>query len=154
MKWTASLTVSGATSARKSDVRQGLKKGFLAAGWLWFRRYRARHFAMTAFDEYGYAKRNTRYTLWKMRHLKHSLPLVRTGKSRDLTRNKTIMATSKYVHVRMSARTFNWKPKGFKGNMATEMTTISAAEHQSMADIAESNFAGHIRKCPPRKIKG
>lgn len=153
MSWTTSITVSGAAAAGKANVRNGLRAGFYAAGLHWFRRYRRLHFTMSAFSLYGYAPRNKRYTRWKMRHLKHSLPLVRTGKSRDLTERKTIMATSTYVHVRMAARAFNWRPRGFKGNMAKEMTTISAAEHQAMAKIAESGFAEHIRKLPVRRRK-
>ncbi|TXH44325.1 MAG: hypothetical protein E6Q97_32840 [Desulfurellales bacterium] len=153
MKLDTVIDVSGFPGASKTHMRDALRAGFYDAGMLWWRKYRPRHFAMTAFAEYGYTKRNSRYTKWKMRHLRHSLPLVRTGRSRDLTQSKAIIATASYVHVRMSARVFNFKPKGFKGSMSKEMTTISSAEHQAMTETVESTFAKVISRAPTRRRK-
>jgi hypothetical protein len=78
-------------------------------GEYWHDQIRPKHFKMSAFGEYKYAKRTEKYEKRKRRKYHHNLPLVFTGKSRDLSRMKRIVATPRGVLVHMNIPALNFK---------------------------------------------
>lgn len=94
---------------------------------MWHTRFRPKHFTRQAFREYGYAPRSRRYEEAKFRHHKHRLPLVLTGKSRELSKSATIRASKNRASVAMPVRVFNYSA-GKRIDLVDEFRRTSARE--------------------------
>lgn len=132
MKYSIVFESSGVSGMKKSEMNSILRDGFAYIGEYWHRHFRARHFSNDAYQEYGYQRRTQAYNRRKIKHLGHNLPLVFTGESRDLSKQKKITATKNGVHVTMPVRKLNFKRSAKAPNMPKELTTISAREHAIM----------------------
>lgn len=126
----SAIASAGFAGLKRGDINGALREEFAEAGQFWHRTYRPRHFTMQAYTLYGYQPRARGYVKRKRKKLGHNRPLVFTGVSEDLSRAKTIRATSKYCHVSMSMPTLNLKSKRSNIVMRREMETIAEAEEK------------------------
>jgi hypothetical protein len=121
-------------------------------GQVWASRFREKHFRNAASSEYGYTARQGEpgrpgprgfqqsYTGKKLARFGHTRPLVLTGESEALTRNPRIVATATKgearVRVIMNSPGFNRRYPGSPIDMRKELTTVSRAEAEELADEA------------------
>jgi len=133
----AVISWGGFLGMKQSDVKAVLKDSFTARGEYWHKQLRPHHFKRTAISRYGYTERSRSYTFRKKKVFGHDRPLVLSGRSEQLSANRTIQATFKSVHVRMPVRAFNFRPKsrGKKTpDMLSEFRAITSDEFKDMND--------------------
>jgi len=112
----------------------------------WHRNYLPKHFTHAGATEYGYAKRNRRYEMRKLKTEGHTYPLVgprnRKGElhSKDMMRIRDIRATAKKgeakVRVVLHMPHLNYRPAGGRIDMRQEITTVSQREADQLAILA------------------
>jgi len=115
--------------------------GFEQMAIYWHKALRPKHFTKAGASEYGYAPRQGErgsgkafrrsYQGQKLAIKGHTLPLVYSGESKDLTEIRDIRLLPAGRGVRVSvgrARGLNRRHKSSKIRMADEMTTISEKE--------------------------
>lgn len=120
------------------------KAAFTEIGEMWHKKFRPKHFTRAGAREYSYSPRagdalargskrfRRSYTGQKLRRFGHTLPLVFSGASRDLTRLRDVRATGKGVRIVMRAPTLNFSRKGATKSMRDELTEISAREAKAL----------------------
>ncbi len=147
-----------------------VKKANLFAGGKWHSNFRAKHFTEAGAREYRYASRKGQhaspgskafknaYQGRKRREKQHTKPLVWSGRSEFLSRQRSFKATSKRVRISIRAPALNLKPKTKDGstskvNMRKEMETVSGKELRALDrqhGIALNRF---IKSAKGHKIK-
>jgi hypothetical protein len=134
--------VSNESAVAQRDLNRMLKAEWTHMGETWHKRFRRPHFTMAAYGKYGYMPRSRRYNFFKRRSLGHTLPLVLSGTSRQLSEQRTVVATKRGANVRMPVRVFNFKSKTSKVDKRKEFTTVIPQETQ----ILESRFQTGLEK--------
>jgi len=127
------------------------KKGWLAVGRQWHTKFRRKHFTQRGAAEYRYTRRSKKYTARKWNEYGHRRPLVFTGESEALTRERDVRATSKGNQIIMRAPALNFRPRTKDGTihkrrMRDELTTVSRREAETHADKMESVLAKGLTK--------
>lgn len=107
MSWMYFKTITYAPPINARLVRRAQREAFRSAAKFWHRSIRPKHFKMSAFNEYDYAKRSPEYEKRKRKKKHHNLPLVMTGKSRQLSRMHRITATYKGARITMNVPALN-----------------------------------------------
>ena len=112
-----------------------LKEAYRLLGIHWHTKLRRKHFTHAGAREYQYLPRKGEpgsgrafkgsYTARKLKTQHHTLPLVFTGESRQLTQRQDVRSTSKGSRVVIRANKFNFRHKASKIRMREEMTRLS-----------------------------
>lgn len=144
------LHETGLTPRRYLAERNRIhKEMWRSLGEHWHRYQRPKHFTKAGAQEYGYAPRSgdpgrthpkgfhRSYQGRKLRRFGHTLPLVYTGLSRNLTRVRDVRPTSKGVRVIMRAPALNLRPKGGRINMRNELINISRRDARALVSVGE-----------------
>jgi hypothetical protein len=118
-------------------------------GQFWHQKYFAKHFTHAGATEYGYTPRNKFYELKKLKVHGHTYPLKYSGRGQQDASHPRIVATATRheakVHVIMHAPVFNFRNPHSRINMRVELTTVSLAEIQAIAN--EASFFQHYLFC-------
>lgn len=122
-----------------------LRTEFQRMGEKWHKSFMPDHFKRIAFSKYGYTPRKPGYVKRKLKKSLGNLPLVLTGASRDLAKQKKVYATSKGVSVTMPVRVFNFKLKRSTIDMRQEFTTIAPEEITEIEKLAESGLVKQLQ---------
>lgn len=118
-----------------------VEQALLAVGKYWHSHMRKKHFKVSAYQEYGYAFRSTKYTKMKAKRVHHVRPLEFSGVSKALSATANIYATKNSVRVTMpGVRAFNLRSKGQKYDMHEEFTKITAKELAELEQVAEKKL--------------
>lgn len=140
------------------ELRRLLRDSFEDAGVFWHRMFRRKHFTKAGAREYGYTPRKGEqagrgskafrrsHTGRKLRQFGHTLPLVFTGQSRQLTRIRDIRATSKGVRIVMRAPGLNRRPRGGRINLREEMTRVSIRERDALVKRFDRQLGTKLRR--------
>ena len=131
---TATRTMAGVRALDKQAYRTMMKDVNAFFVMDWHETLRPKHFTPEGARAYRYAPRKTkRITEGTVRldHKKRPLapngnPLVWSGRSRALSRQRRIVATHKYARVVMPVRALNFKPGGI--DMRAEFTVVTKEE--------------------------
>lgn len=119
-------------SMTKREFNSILRELYRELGEHWHRRFRPKHFTHRGFREYGYTHRSRQYQIRKQKRLGHNLPLVFSGRSRELSKSKRVIARAAngraHSRVTMPVRAFNFRPRGSQVDMVKEFTTVSVQE--------------------------
>lgn len=142
----AKFKIIGFEAARSSDVKKWIKDGWFHMGEDWHKKFRRSHFSQRAYGKYNYTPRNRRYNRLKKRTLGHTLPLVKSGKSRQLSEQKKVFATYKGSRVTMPVRAFNFKPKNSSIDMRKEFTSRTPDEQKELDRRATWRLEESVRK--------
>lgn len=128
----------------RSQIRK-LKKGTLSIlGHTWHKKYVPGKFRSGAAQKYKYALRRTKnvrtgkvypWAARKYPEMTSGQPLVWTGRSRQLSRTRTLQANSKRVYIKMPIRAFNFRPRGI--NMRREFLRILKSEERALGKQGE-----------------
>jgi len=141
------LKFDGALALSRKKFNDTLKQEYEEIGLTWHKKHRPRHFTLDGARRYGYAKRSRGYNRSKKRQFGHTLPLVKTGKSRArATQISRIKPTRTNVSVSVPVRTFNFRPANSNVNMRKEFSTIARDEVQ----VYERQFKRNVE----RKLQG
>lgn len=136
----------------KRELNTMLKAAWEETGVHWHRSMRPKHFTHAGAREYGYTPRKGErgaagtkgfrqsYTGRKLKRFGHTLPLVYTGESRELTRIRDVRATSKGVRIVMNAPKLNFRSRHSTINMRDEMTRISAGEARELVAVLDAAY--------------
>ncbi len=154
------------TGAVPSVARQALgrikRESWRQTGEHWHGRYRPKHFRRSGAREYGYAPRTGEpgssnpkggYMRRKRREKGHSLPLVWSGTSRQLTRLRDVRATSKGARVVMNAPGLNRRHPKSRINMRDEMTRISVRERTQLTKVLDGGLDRRLRQIRTRRTR-
>jgi hypothetical protein len=114
----------------------------------WHLEMRPKHFTKEGAKEYFYEPRQgesqgtggkkfwSSYTGQKKRKFGHTLPLVWTGETRDMSRTANITATSRGVRIKYSLPMHvNFTPKGHRHPMVQEFLAVSDRERTELGDL-------------------
>jgi hypothetical protein len=153
MRYSIQFELSGLSAMRKSDMNAVVRKAYEKVGEYWHKNFRAKHFSNLAYQEYGYQPRSKAYNRRKLKYLKHNLPLVFTGQSRDLSKSRTIYATKNGVSVTMPVRAFNFRRTAKSPDMQKEFRTVSDKERAILHDIGQKVIEKEIIRFNRRKTK-
>ena len=118
----------------KSEMNPIKRIAFQQMGVYWHSQFRPKHFTQRGATEYGYKPRagqrgnerptfRSSYTGQKLRRFGHTRPLVYTGLSERLSRERKVRSTSKGVRVLLPPG-FNRRQSQSDINMREELTTI------------------------------
>lgn len=135
----------GVLGMKPRDINRTLKNSWALRGQMWHEKFRPRHFTLDAMRRYNYQERSPGYNRRKMnnKRIRIALPLVYSGKSRELGRTRTIEATRNRVDVITPIRAFNFRPKTSGGrapiNMVDEFRRMSPDEIEAM-DQRQTQF--------------
>lgn len=142
----------------KRELNKIFKFAYLRCGLRWHRKFRPKHFTEAGAREYRYkprkgeklrrdSKRFRRsYTGRKLRKWGHTLPLVWSGTSRQRSRIPRIKATSKGVRVIINAPALNFRPKGGRIDMRSEMTHVSARERDELVRLFDKTVDQKLKQ--------
>ena len=118
----------------------------------WHRSYLPKHFTRAGAQEYGYKARKgekmspgqrgyTRsYAYRKLKAFGHQDPLVFTGETKQLSRMRKIVYTSKQAKV-VLPRKLNWKHPKSQISMRDEITAVSQPELDALRELAQETVA-------------
>lgn len=129
----AGVEIHGIHDAPRSEVRRWVKAGFFTMADGWHRKVRRGHFALSARSKYNYTPRSRTYNTVKRKAVGHTIPLVLSGTSRDLSETKKVTATSKEGRVRMPVRVFNFRTAKSKVDKRKEFTTVLPQERNVLS---------------------
>ena len=151
------ITVDGPLAATKTDVNRALAAAYESMAVQWHSKFRKRHFTPYGASVYHYQQRSFKYNRSKQKHLGHTLPLVFSGTSRDLSESKRINATRNQATLTMPVRAFNYVPKTKSGrtpiDMVREFTTITDDETRAMELPAATAFERTIARASRKGSK-
>jgi hypothetical protein len=131
--------------------------GWQETGEYWHAHYRAKHFTAAGAREYGYASRGGEnlphsekqfrrsYTGRKLKLYGHTKPLVYTGTSEALTRQRDVRATGKLMRVVLHAPALNFKNAWMKCDMRAEMTRVSDAEQRQLVRVLDRRIGRELK---------
>lgn len=149
----------------KRAMNKILRTAFRVAGQYWHREFRPRHFTHAGARLYGYSPRagapgredpygwNRSYQGRKAKKYHHTLPLVYSGESRDLTEIQDIRATSKGVRVVLHSRGFNRRAKNSPVRMADEMTRVAISERRILIRVMDGSIDSQLRTMRGTTVK-
>lgn len=133
------------TGISKRELKQMVADGFERMGIRWHDDFRPGHFSLAAMSKYGYTPRSPGYNKRKRRELGHTIPLVKSGRSRDLSRQRNVTKNSKGARVSMPIRQFNARAKNSKINMRAEFLAETKQEslqlEKEMGDYLEKRIS-------------
>lgn len=130
---------NGALSTRAFNKL--VEQAFIVMGEYWHTHMRKKHFKVSAYQEYGYARRSNKYTKAKAKKLNHIRPLEFSGVSKALSATANIYATKNSVRVTMpGVRAFNLRAKGQQYDMHDEFTRITPRELRELEQVAEKQL--------------
>ena len=132
----AVIEIHGIHDAPRSVVKRWVKSGFFTMADEWHKRFRRGHFTLAARSKYNYTPRSRTYNTVKRKIVGHTIPLVLSGTSRDLSETKKVTATSKEGRVRMPVRVFNFRTKNSKVDKRKELTTVLPQERNQLSAMA------------------
>jgi len=131
-------------------MRRILKECWAELMVYWHTHMLPKHFTARGAREYGYTPRQGErgaqgskgfrrsYTGRKLRVKGHTRPLVYSGNTELLTRQRTVTSTSKGGRIRLSVPAYiKYKLRHSKINMAEELTKVSRGEEQELARVFE-----------------
>lgn len=147
MKFTNVLVMS------KADTNRMLKQELHKLGRFYHANYAKKHYTRAGAREYNYTPRSRKYNYAKQRLLKHSIPLVFTGRTRELAKSKNVRATRKWVQVTMPIRAVNFKPRNSRVNMREEVERVSENERKTIQDRFNTKMEGRIRSFVRQKTR-
>lgn len=158
MKVSADIVFDGALAVKKSDQRDMLKRQWVVVGELWHTKYRPQHFEESALQRYPeYKPRARGYNQRKRKKLHHARPLVKSGRSVQLSEAVSRIApTINSVTIAMPIKAINFKPKGSSINMLEEFRAVSPAEDRSFERTIVRGIETELRtfsKKTRKKIK-
>lgn len=140
----------------RREYGKATKEAFVAAGRLWHQKFRPKHFTKAGAREYRYAPRTRSYTARKFREFGHRLPLVWSGETRNLARNRKIKATAKMMRVIINAPTLNRLGKGKNSvdiDMRDEMTRVSTRERRAMVNLFARVFDRRLKASSTTRVR-
>ena len=129
----------------KRELPQILKRVWEEIGNHWHRQMRPKHFTHAGAREYGYTPRKGEkdaasskgfrrsYSGRKLRKFGHTLPLVYTGESRDITARRDVRPTRHGVRIVMAANKLNYKNPYTAIDKRDEMTRVSPEDTRTLA---------------------
>lgn len=145
----------------KKQIKPILKKGYKDIGDHWHQKMRPKHFTREGAREYGYTPRKgeagsgkafkSSYTGAKHRRFGHTLPLVFSGVSRQLSRLRDVRATSRGVRIVMTIPAFNFKPKNSSIDMRQEMSRVSIRERNTIIRVMDRSLDNNINRLRTQK---
>lgn len=148
----------------KRELNAIKKTCFELIGVYWHRHFRPKHFTHAGAREYGYAARKGErgnmgstklfqrtYTGRKLKRFGHTLPLVYTGMSRQLSRIRRIRATPKRVRVAIKAPAFNRHVRNSQVNMREEMETVSRGEGRTLSRVYQHRMMERLDRMRRRE---
>lgn len=148
------ITITYHGEVGRREYGKATKAAFEAAGRLWHQKFRPKHFTKAGAREYGYAPRTRAYTERKFKKFGHRLPLVFTGETRNLARNRKIKATGKMMRVIINAPRLNEPGRGKrKINMRDEMTRVSTRERRAMVNLFAQVFDRRLKASSTTRVK-
>lgn len=150
------LKQTGATPELMKREMNTLMKGTLAAVADNHFRFMPYHFQPLAFARYGYKPRKGMnlsgpafwwsYTGRKQKEKGHVLPLVWSGKSKELALGtKTVVATRKEARLVQHARGLNRRNPNSGIRMHEEIRAIAPSEEREAVRVAEKEFKRRLR---------
>lgn len=149
LKFIIEDTLPEAMTPRRRNAM--VKKEMFAIGEHWHQKFRPDHFKRIAFSKYGYTQRKKSYVARKIKAGAGNLPLVLSGWSRTLSKQRRIIATPNKVHVQMPVRVFNFKPRNSSIDMRKEFSTITSDEYAEFEKMVESGLVKQITSYQGRK---
>ena len=133
-----------------------------SAGLLWHNEMRAAHFTVEGGRRLGYARRKGEgesgkrfwhsYTGQKQKRKGHQRPLVWSGESERLSRERDVRATSTGARVVLHTPGLNRRPKGGRINLREEMTRVTAEEHGKLVRHYDVTLGRHLRRWRGRAV--
>lgn len=124
----------------------------------WHTRMLPKHFTAKGASEYRYEKRQGErgtqgnktfrrsYTGRKLREKGHTRPLVYSGATELLTRQRQVTSTSKGGRIRINVPAYiKFKLRHSKINMADELTRVSRGEEQELARVFDQILQRKLR---------
>ena len=132
--------------AMQKEMRSHLKEAWRDSGEHWHREIRPKHFTNAGFYEYGYTPRKPRYLARKRRQLGHTLPLVKSGLTRNLSRIRDVRSTSRGARVVIKAPTLRRQNPKSGINMMLEMRAISARDARDLATVHDGSVDSSLSR--------
>ena len=123
-----------------------VKAAWESVGKRWRGRMLQKHFTVAGASRYGYVRRSFEYNQRKQREKGHRNPLVWSGKSKALAKMATIRTTRKGAKVIMRVPTLNRTPRGRRMNMNRELTRVTTAEAELLAELLVDRIDGQIKR--------
>ncbi|HUT62111.1 MAG TPA: hypothetical protein VNA25_30095 [Phycisphaerae bacterium] len=132
---------------------------------LWVDKFIPKHFQKSATRRYGYKPRKgmefargtkefwDSYSGQKLKYKHHLIPLVFSGKTRELAKDSKVKPIAKRAEVRTPARGLNRKHPKSEINMREEFQTILPVEHVEMAARMELRFQREIDTLRTRRTR-
>ncbi len=140
----------GASRLKKGQLKAIKKKVMEGFGNNWYTSFKNKHFTTAGAKRYNYGVRKTKNVrtglVYKDKHHQKlapsPLPLVWSGRSRNLSRTRTVKANSQRVDVSMPVRAFNFIPPGNKQlRMRAEFTRVIPSEIANLTKRAQRDLA-------------
>jgi hypothetical protein len=143
-----------------------IKETWHKQGIFWHGKFRQKHFTHAGAKEYGYLPRagqtgNKRKNFWasytgrKQKTMGHTLPLVWSGESMNLTKIRVIRAkatrTESFCHVVLRSPGFNRKHPDSDINMRDEVTRVSTSEQRTIVDQFFDEIGDRLNRLRGRK---
>lgn len=138
-----------------------MREEWRRTGHYWHDRYREKHFTRQGGREYKYTRRKgelmrgerrygSTYTGRKEKRWGHTRPLVFTGFTRRLARQRVVRPTRRGVKIPIRAPGLNRRHPKSRVNMAREMRTVSRAEVVEITRNLERRMQRAIRALKQR----
>ncbi len=137
------VTEFGATPGLlKSEVNRLTKESLVAAAENHYREYMPLHFTMAAYSRYGYGARSAKYLAKKNKIYGHVLPLVYSGKSKELALggDPKIEATRHKATLVQRARGLNRRRPGSQIYMNREISAVTQSEINTASRVAGRTY--------------
>lgn len=114
------LTITPDPALFSRDHNKALREANRLAAVHYHKTFMGDHFRMVGYSKYGIAKRSKAYNRRKQRELNHTLPLVYTGRTRQLVMSQyKVRATPKLARLEMRA--------AFSGGTGRALSAAAAA---------------------------
>ncbi len=136
------VTEFGATPGLlKSEINRLTKEALVAAADNHYREYMPLHFTMAAYSRYGYRARAAKYLGKKNKLFGHVLPLVYSGKSKELALGgePKIEATRDKAILVQRARGFN-RRRNTQIRMHEEIRAVTQSEINTASRVAGRTY--------------
>ncbi len=166
----------GATPSHMRRRLVASKRGaFAKAGHYWHRNFREKHFTKAGAREYGYEPRKGEpgsrwlfkgryvsrfkgsYTARKLRQYQHTLPMVFSGQSEQLTRQRDVRATATQkkskVRVVLHSPSLNRKNPHSNIDMRDEVTRVSGGEENKLTGVIETELMRKLSRIRDKSTK-
>lgn len=131
----------------KSQLNQLVEASLVAAAANHYSQYMYLHFQHIAYSRYGYKTRAAKYQAKKNKLMKHVLPLVWSGTSRDLALGgEPLIRSTRYrATLVQRARGLNRRSSHSQIHMNEEIKATTQSEINTAAQVAERTFKRLVR---------